>query len=147
MKNIAVRLLLLVFCFCPVATWAQTAIIDSRATVIASNDVGSTSSLNTILAAAPGRTTYLCGFTYQGTNPTAAANVVIAVAGIGAITGGFVYPTNAIATPPLPQPPPLVITFHPCLPANGVNTSIQVVSSGLGSGATAASLASWGYQQ
>ena len=116
------------------------------AIAVEGNAVGSTGIIAATLAGVSSKTTYVCGFYYQGSNPTAAANVVIAITGIGALNGGFAYPTNAIGAT-TPQPPPLVITFSPCIPANAANTAIVFTASGLGAGATIASIASWGYQQ
>ncbi len=109
------------------------------------NQVGNSGVISAQLAAVVGKTTYLCGLTYQSTNTTAPQNTVVAITGVAALTGGFVYPTLTIAAT-TPNPPPLTIPFSPCIPANAPNTPIAVTSSGA-IGATASSIAAWGFTQ
>jgi hypothetical protein len=97
------------------------------------------------LPAAAGKTTYICGFYFSGTNATAAnpaTAVTVTGAAIGTMTFGF--PTLA-AGATVPNTRPINPVFTTCIAASASNTAITVTGPALGAGATQATLSAWGY--
>lgn len=115
-------------------------------TPITASATGTTAATTATLAAAAGKTTYICGFSYTGTNATA-ANGATTVTITGTITGtmNFGYPTLA-AGAATPNNGSLDETFTPCIAASAINTAIVVNGPALGAGATLATVSAWGYQ-
>lgn len=95
------------------------------------------------LAAAAGKTTYLCGFTITSAGSTAAA--VVNATAANTVTGilSFTYTSAAGATL---ANQPLVVPFNPCIPANAANTTIPVSLPSLGAGNTNTAVNAWGFQ-
>jgi hypothetical protein len=106
---------------------------------------GTTAAVVATLPALAGRSTYLCGFSYQGSDATAGQVGVVAVTNVTGGTMNFAYPTLALGAT-VPQPGPLTVTFTPCLAATAQNTTIVVTGPALGAGATVATVNAWGYQ-
>lgn len=115
-------------------------------TPITASATGSTGAISATLAAATAKTTYICGFSYQGSDATAAVAANIAVTGTVSGTMNFGYVALA-AGAAVPQPPPITQNFNPCVPSSAVNTAIVVTPPTLGAGATLATVSAWGYQQ
>jgi hypothetical protein len=95
------------------------------------------------LAASPGTTTYICGFSATGGGSTAAAVVNLTVTNV--VTGTLTYTFGANTGAGVPTAP-LVVPFVPCVPANAQNTTIVVSMPSLGTGNTNAAVNAWGYQ-
>jgi hypothetical protein len=117
-----------------------------NATPISASATGTTGAVVATLAAVAGKTTYICGWSYQGSDATAGQSGTVVIS--GTITGSlnFAYPTLA-AGATTPQPGPLGNLFTPCVPASAANTTIVVTSPALGAGATVAAVSAWGFQQ
>lgn len=115
-------------------------------TPVTASATGTTGAIAATLPAAAGKTTYICGFSYTGTNATG-ANTATAVTVTGTITGtlNFGYPTLAAAAT-VTNNGSLDETFTPCVPASAINTAIAVNGPALGAGATLATVSAWGYQ-
>ena len=115
-------------------------------TPITASATGTTGTITATLAAAAGKTTYICGFYYTGTNATA-ANPATTVTITGAIGGtlNFGFPTLAAAAA-VPNTIPIDEQFIPCIAASAINTAIVVNGPALGAGATLATVSAWGFQ-
>lgn len=109
--------------------------------------LGTTAAISVSSPTNVGRTGYIAGFSFSGTNATAAQNGTVAVTNLAANTGAqlfFSYPTIAGGTTIAP-PAPLTVTFNPALPCSAMNTAIIVSGPALGTGAAACSINAWGY--
>jgi Fructose-bisphosphate aldolase class-I len=108
---------------------------------------GTTGAVTATLPGVVGKTTYICSFTFGGTNASA-ANPAVAVTITGAITGtlNYPYPTPA-AGAAVPNTPAIGVIFHPCLSAVATNTAIAVNGPALGAGATLATVSATGFQK
>jgi hypothetical protein len=115
-------------------------------TAITATATGTTGAITATLAAAAGKTTYICGFSFTGTNATA-ANTTATITVTGTITGtmNFGYPTLALGAT-VPNNGSLDETFQPCIPASAINSAIVVNGPALGAGATLVTASAWGYQ-
>lgn len=112
---------------------------------VTASATGSTGAISATLAGVAGKTTYICGFSYQGSDATAAVAGNIAVT--GTITGTMNYGYVALAAgAAVAQPPPTTVSFAPCVPASATNTAIVVTPPTLGAGATIATVSAWGFQ-
>lgn len=114
----------------------------ATARTAASGNVANAAAVAT-LAAAAGKTTYICGFTLTSSGSTAAT--VVSPTVVGTITGTltFTYVSVAGATAANQT---VIVPFDPCVPANAVNTAIVVTLPALGAGNTNATVNAWGYQ-
>ena len=115
--------------------------ISNSGTVITGNATGSTAGIVGSLAAASGKTTYICGFNVQAIGGTSTVGP-ITIAGL--IGSSQVYQTDvnsATVGKTVAQ-----ASFNPCIPASAVNTAITVTTTADGT-ATAVDVNSWGYQQ
>jgi hypothetical protein len=114
-------------------------------TPITATATGTTGAVVATLAAVAGKTTYICGFYYTGTNATA-ANTTTSVTVTGVIGGtmSFGFPTLAAAAT-VPNTIPIDEEFIPCVAASAINTAIAVNGPALGAGATQATVTAWGY--
>lgn len=113
---------------------------------VTNSATGTTGAVLATLPASQGRTTWLCGFSFFGTNATA-ANAATAVTVTGTLGGTLTFGyTTLVAGAAVPDRPPLFIDFNPCIAASAVNTAIVVNGPALGAGATLATTAAWGYQ-
>jgi hypothetical protein len=98
------------------------------------------------LPAVAGKTTYICGFYFFGTNATA-ANTGTSVTITGTITGTMTFGFTTLAGVTVANSPPLNVLFTPpCVAASAINTAIVVNGPALGTGATLVTLSAWGYQ-
>jgi hypothetical protein len=115
-------------------------------TPITASATGSTGAITATLPAVVGKTTYICGFYYTGTNATA-ANPATNVTITGTIGGtmNFAFPTLAAAAT-VPNTIPIDEEFIPCIAASVVNTAIVMNGPPLGAGATLATVSAWGFQ-
>jgi hypothetical protein len=95
------------------------------------------------LAAAVGKTTYICGFTITSTGSTAAAIVSPTITNLVTSTMTLTYVSVAGATA---SNQPLIVPLLPCIPANATNTTIVVTLPALGAGNTNATVNAWGFQ-
>lgn len=127
-------------------TAAGQAGFPGNATPITISATGSTGAISATLPAAAAKFTYICGFNYQGSDATAAVVGNIAVTGTITATMNFGYAALALGAT-VPQPPPVIQNFSPCVPSSAVNTAIVVTPPTLGAGATLATVSAWGYQQ
>jgi hypothetical protein len=98
------------------------------------NATGSTGAVVGTLAAAAGKTTYLCDFDISSAGTGSVGPITIA----GLLGGSKVYQLTA--------PTPLTKSFNPCLPASAVNTAITITTTADAS-ATAVDVNSSGYRQ
>lgn len=114
-------------------------------TPITNTATGTTGAVVATLPAVAGKTAYICGFYYTGTNATA-ANGATAVTVTGTIGGtmSFGFPTLAAAAT-TPNTIPIDEEFIPCVAASAINTAIAVNGPALGAGATQATVTAWGY--
>jgi len=114
-------------------------------TPITASASGSTGAISATFPAVPGRTAYICGLHFNGTNATA-ANPATAVTVTGTITGSisFGFPTLA-AGAAIPNTPPIDEQFAPCIAAGALNTAIVINGPALGAGATLTTITAWGY--
>ncbi|MDB6085542.1 MAG: hypothetical protein JWN43_3423 [Gammaproteobacteria bacterium] len=114
-------------------------------TPITASATGTTGAVVATLPAVAGKTTYICGFYYTGTNATA-ANTATSVTVTGTIGGtmSFGFPTLAAAAT-TPNTIPVDEAFLPCVAASAINTAIAVNGPALGTGATQATVTAWGY--
>jgi hypothetical protein len=135
---------------CLSSAHAQTAcpnpfVAGAPCTPITASATGSTAAITATLPAVAGKTTYICGFYYTGTNATA-ANTATSVTINGTIGGTmtFGFPTLAAAAT-VPNNIPIDEEFLPCIAASGLNTAIAVNGPALGTGATQATVNAWGY--
>jgi hypothetical protein len=101
---------------------------------------GTTGATTATLAAAVGKTTYICGFAIR-------ANATAAATGNATVTGTITGTMNFTQwTAPLASGIGLVEErFWPCVAASATNTTIAVVSAAPGSGGVV-SVSAWGFQ-
>jgi hypothetical protein len=105
------------------------------------NAAGTTGAVVGTLAAASGKTTYICGFNVQAIGGTATVGP-ITVAGL--IGSSMIYQTDvnsATVGKTVAQ-----ASFYPCIPASATNTAITVTTTANGT-ATAVDVNAWGYRQ
>jgi hypothetical protein len=105
---------------------------------IAGNAAGTVGAVVGTLAAAAGKTTYICGFNVQAIGGTAAVGP-ITVAGL--IGSSQVYQGSSSAAGGTVAS----VAFTPCIPASAVNTAITITTTADGT-ATAVNVNSWGFQ-
>lgn len=99
--------------------------------------VGTTGATVGTLAAAPGRTTYICGFDVSALGGTAAVGPIV----VAGLTGGsFTYQFSSTAAGVT-----LNRAYWPCIPASGIATAITVTTTADGS-ASAVDVNAWGFQ-
>jgi len=124
---------------------ASTTVYPLTATPVTGTGTGSTGAISATLSAGTTQVTYLCGFSFQGSNATAAVNSNISVTGLSGGTLNFGY-TALAAGAAVPQPPPITHRFNPCLPSSAVNTAVVVTPPTLGAGAPLATVTVWGFR-
>lgn len=100
---------------------------------------GSTGAVVGTLAAAAGRTTYICGFDVSAIGGTAAVGPIV-IAGLNG--GSFTYQAVSSVAGGIV----LSERFNPCIPASAVNTAITTTTTADAS-ANAVDVNSWGFQQ
>ena len=100
---------------------------------------GTTAATTATLAAAVGKTTYICGFSMRSVATAAAAGNATVT---GTITGTLNFTHGTGVTPSVN---PNDQRFNPCIPASTTNTTIAVVSPAAGTGGVM-SVTAWGYQ-
>lgn len=112
---------------------------------VSASATGTTGAIAATLPAVAGKTTYICGFYYTGTNTSAPASFTLTITGTigGTLNFGFSTLTAAATTQ---NPIPIDEAFAPCIAASAPNTAIVVNGPALGTGATLATVTSWGYQ-
>jgi hypothetical protein len=115
-------------------------------TPVTASTTGSTGAITATLPAVAGKTTYICGLYFTGTNATA-ANPATTVTITGTIGGtlNFGFPTLAAAAT-VPNTIPIDEQFLPCIAASAINAPIVVNGPALGTGATLVTVSAWGYQ-
>lgn len=109
-------------------------------TAITGNAAGSTAAVVGTLAAASGKTTFICGFNVQALGGTASVGP-ITIAGL--VGSSQIYQT-VLNSATLGQQVASA-TFSPCIPASSGNTAITITTTADGT-ATAVDVNSWGYQ-
>ena len=108
-------------------------------TLVTASATGTTGATTATLPAAPGLTTYMCGFSID-------ANATAAIAGNATVTGtvsgtlNFTQPVGAT-----PAVGTVNRIFNPCVPGNAINTAIAVNSIAPGT-AGVVSVTAWGFQ-
>lgn len=114
---------------------------------VTASATGTTGAITATLAAQPGKTTFLCGLYFTGTNATA-ANTATSVTVTGTIGGTmtFGFPTLAAAAT-VPPTIPVDEAFLPCIASTSVNTAIVVNGPALGAGSTLTTVTAWGFYQ
>lgn len=115
------------------------------AVAITASATGTTAAVVATLVNASNKTTFICGFTYQGSNATATQNGILVVSGTISGSLNYGYQTLALGAT-VPQPTATGDVFTPCIPASGINTAIVVTSPALGAGAPVATVSAWGFQ-
>lgn len=149
MNRIAAALFSLVLLACLSPAQAQLACPNpftaAPCTPVSASATGTTAAITATLAAVAGKTTYICGFYFTGTNATA-ANTATTLTITGTIGGtmSFGFPTLAAAAT-VPNTMPLDEQFTPCIAASAINTAIVVNGPALGAGATLTTVSAWGY--
>jgi hypothetical protein len=114
-------------------------------TPVTATATGTTGAIAATLPAVAGKTTYICGFYYAGTNATAAnTTTTVTVTGVITATMSFAFATLA-AGAAVPNSPAVDEQFAPCISASAINTAIAVNGPALGAGATLATVTAWGY--
>ena len=111
----------------------------AAAVPITASATGTTAATTATLAAAVGKTTYICGFSMRSVATAAAAGNATVT---GTITGTLNFTHGTGATPTVI---PNDQRFNPCIPASATNTSIAVVSPAAGTGGVM-SVTAWGFQ-
>lgn len=135
-------LLVSAFSFALAAAQAQGVIVGNGGGVpISGNAAGNTAAVVGTLAAATGKTTYICGFNVQAIGGTATVGP-ITVAGL--IGGSQVYQTDVNSATVGKKV--AGETFSICIPASAQNTAITVTTTANGT-ATAVDVNAWGFQQ
>lgn len=110
----------------------------SGTTALTGNAAGTTGAVAGTLAAATGKTTYICGFNVSSIGGTAATGPIT----IAGLTGSsMVYQLTSSATGTS-----VGQTFTPCIPASTTNTAITITTTANGT-ASAVNVNSWGYRQ
>jgi hypothetical protein len=104
---------------------------------ITGNGAGTTGAVVGTLAAAAGRTTYICGFNVSAIGGTA---VVGPVTVAGLVGSSMVFQLSSLAAGAN-----FSQAFVPAIPASAANTAITITTTGDGS-ASAVDVNSWGYQ-
>lgn len=119
----------------------QSSQFPTASTPLSGNSTGSTGAVVGTLAAASGKTTYICGFNVQAIGGTATVGPITIAGLVGAsqvyqtdVNSATVGKTVASAT------------FSPCIPASATNTAITITTTANGT-ATAVDVNSWGYRQ
>jgi hypothetical protein len=124
----------------PVAADAQLppAGYPESATPIVAAAAGTTGAVTATLAAAVGKTTYLCGFDVSVIGGTAAVGPIT----VGLLPGSksFIYQMSSTAAGLT-----LSRTFTPCVPGSAPDVAITIVTTADGS-ASAVDVNAWGYQ-
>jgi hypothetical protein len=113
--------------------------LPAAATPLSGNAAGSTGAVVGTLAAAVGKTTYICGFNVSAIGGTAASGPITIAGLVGSsqvYQGSSTVAGNTVASS----------TFTPCIPASATNTAITVTTTANGT-ATAVDVNSWGYRQ
>jgi hypothetical protein len=128
------------------ASQALAQAIPPGAIPVTASATGTTGAITATLAAVAGKTTYICGFVFTGTNATGANTATnVTVTGTTGGTMNFGFPTLA-AGAAVPNQAPVDEAFLPCIPGTSVNTAIVVNGPALGAGATLVTVTAWGYQ-
>jgi hypothetical protein len=117
----------------------QSGQLPAAATPLSGNAAGTTGAVVGTLAAAVGKTTYICGFNVQAIGGTAATGP-ITIAGL--IGSSQVYQGSSSAAGGTVAS----ASFTPCIPASAANTAITITTTANGT-ATATNVNSWGYRQ
>lgn len=116
------------------------------ATPITNSASGTTGAVVATIPALANKTAVICGFSFNGSNATAAQSGSITVTSVTGGTMSFAYPTLALGAT-VPNAGQADESFLPCVPATSVNVAIVVTGPALGSGATVATTTAWGYYQ
>jgi hypothetical protein len=103
----------------PVTVTAPVNVLQPAVAVTA-NASGSTGAVTATLATVPGKTLFICGFDVSAIGGTAAIGPITVT---GLLGGTFTYQQSSSAAGIV-----LSRTFTPCIPANGQNQSIAVVT-------------------
>lgn len=149
MRKLIAPLLFLLAVLCAVPAQAQQACPDpfsarGACTPITASATGTTGATTATLPAVSGKTTYICGFYFVGTNATAATASSVTITGTISGTMNFGYPTLASGAT-VPNTIPVEEEFIPCVAASAINTAIVVNGPALGAGATLTTVTAWGY--
>jgi hypothetical protein len=116
-----------------------------RATAVAAVSSGAdTTTASASIPAAPGQTSYVCGFTVSGLGATAGTNVTVTVGPLATAGSNFSYPYVFAAGATLLNTM-LAVSYLPCIPANAQNTAITVTVPGA-AGNTSTNINVQGYQ-
>lgn len=113
-------------------------------TPIVASATGTTAAVAATLAAAAGKTTFLCGFSVSPGSATTAITTNVTTTNL---TSNFTWAVGAPVTAAGVTGTVLTQNFTPCVPASAVNTTIVVTSGALGAGGTGNDVQAWGYQQ
>lgn len=105
---------------------------------ITGNATGTTGAVVGTLAAATGKTTYICGFDVTAVGGTAQVGPIV-VAGLVGGSATYYLASSAAGTA-------LPVRYTPCIPASAANTAITITTTADGT-ASAVTVNSWGYQQ
>lgn len=128
------------------SAFAQS-IYPQGAIAVTASATGTTGAITATIAGMVGKTAYLCGFYYTGTNATAANTATsVTVTGLVGGTMTFGFPTLALGAA-VPNTIPVDEAFLPCVPSTSVNTAIVVNGPALGAGATLTTATAWGFYQ
>lgn len=104
---------------------------------ITGNATGTTGAVVGTLAAAAGKTTYICGFDITAVGGTAQVGPITVAGLVGA--SAVYYLASSVAGSVLP------VRYSPCI-ASAANTAITITTTANGT-ASAVTVNSWGYQQ
>lgn len=111
-------------------------------TVLEVSSTAAAAANNQTLAGAPGRTTYIEGFTVSGLGATAGSTIAITVTGIAnTLTYEYTVPAGVTVAAPL-----LDVRFPDPIPATAQNTPIVVNVPSFGAGNTTAAASAYGFQ-
>ncbi len=113
----------------------------SGTTAITGNASGTTAAVVGKLAAATGKTTYICGFNVQAIGGTATVGPIV-VAGLTGSSQTYQTDVNSATVGKTVAS----ANFTPCIPASTTNTAITITTTENGT-ATAVNVNSWGYRQ
>lgn len=113
-------------------------------TQLTASATGTTAAVTATLAAAAGKTTFICGFSVSPGSAASAISINVTTTGL---TNNAKWAVGAPVTAAGTTGTTLTQNFNPCVPASAVNTGIVITSGALGTSGINNDVQAWGYQQ
>lgn len=119
----------------------DTGVLPAGATYVATSSTGAATAIGGTVLSAVGKRAYLAGIVITGAGATAASVITAAVTNTTpSLSFKIVIPAGATTSIQ-----PLIVNFNPPIPANALNTGINVNLPSFGAGNTDAACVAWGY--